>query len=105
MRRRRVLVIVVIVDGNLMRLFRSPPVLALLVALAMLIAALIWMLLPFSVLAQDVTPTPMPTVTPWGGRRGVIPGGAAPLFPYWLAGIPIIAAVIALIVWRTRSAR
>lgn len=87
------------------RLFHSSPFLVLLVALAVLLAALIWMLMPFGVLAQDVTPTPMPTVTPWGGRRGVIPGGAAPLFPYWLAGIPIIAAVIALIVWRTRRAR
>jgi hypothetical protein len=58
-----------------------------------------------SVLAQEVTPTPLPTVTPWGGRRGVMPGGAAPLLPYWLAGLPIIAALIALIVWRTRRAR
>jgi hypothetical protein len=70
-----------------------------------LIIALIWTLMPVAVLAQDPVPTPMPTVTPWGGRRGVTPGGAAPLFPYWLAGIPIIVAVIALIVWRTRRAR
>ncbi len=75
------------------------------IALAVLIIALIWTLTPVEVLAQDAVPTPMPTVTPWGGRRGVMPGGAAPLFPYWLAGIPIIAAVIALIVWRTRRAR
>lgn len=75
------------------------------VALVVLAAALIWMLMPLNVLAQDAVPTPLPTVTPWGGRRGVTPGGAAPLFPYWLAGIPIIAAVIALIVWRTRRAR
>lgn len=75
------------------------------VALVVLIIALLWALMPAEVLAQDVVPTPVPTVTPWGGRRGVTPGGAAPLFPYWLAGIPIIAAVIALIVWRTRRAR
>ncbi|MCS6842356.1 MAG: hypothetical protein NZ699_07630 [Roseiflexus sp.] len=68
-----------------------------------LIILLIWTLMPVEVLAQGVVPTP--TVTPWGGRRGVMPGGAAPLFPYWLAGIPIIAAVIALIVWRTRRVR
>ncbi|MCS6937834.1 MAG: hypothetical protein RMJ55_09710 [Roseiflexaceae bacterium] len=73
------------------------------VVLVVLIAGLIWTLMPIEVLAQDAVPTP--TVTPWGGRRGVMPGGAAPLFPYWLAGIPIIAAVIALIVWRTRRAR
>ncbi|ABU57766.1 MULTISPECIES: hypothetical protein [Roseiflexus] len=84
--------------AEVLRLCRS-------VALVVLIVALIWMLMPAGVLAQDVVSTPMPTVTPWGGRRGVMPGGAAPLFPYWLAAIPIIAAVIALIVWRTRRAR
>lgn len=69
------------------------------------IIMLIWAIIPSGTSAQEIIPTPVPTVTPWGGRRGVIPGGAAPLFPYWLAGIPIIAAVIALIVWRTRRAR
>jgi hypothetical protein len=76
--------------------------LAVLVALVVLVAILIWALAPIGVLAQDIVPTPAPTVTPWGGRRGVTPGGAAPLFLYWLAGIPVIAAVIALIVWCNR---
>lgn len=80
-------------------------ILALLVMLVVLVVVLIWALAPGAILAQDAVPTPMPTVTPWGGRRGVTPGGAAPLFPYWLAGIPVIAAVIALIVWRARRAR
>lgn len=78
---------------------------ALLTVVAILALALIWSIASGSVLAQEVTPTPMPTVTPWGGRRGVMPGGAAPLFPYWLAGLPIIAALIALIVWHTRRSR
>lgn len=78
---------------------------ALLTVVAILSLALIWSIASGSVLAQEVTPTPMPTVTPWGGRRGVMPGGAAPLFPYWLAGLPIIAALIALIVWHTRRSR
>jgi len=87
---------------------RSPStraILALLPVVTILLMALIWSIVSGSVLAQEVTPTPMPTVTPWGGRRGVMPGGAAPLLPYWLAGLPIIAALIALIVWRTRRAR
>lgn len=78
---------------------------ALLTVVAILSLALVWSIASGSVLAQEVTPTPMPTVTPWGGRRGVMPGGAAPLFPYWLAGLPIIAALIALIVWHTRRSR
>ncbi|MGQ9547076.1 MAG: hypothetical protein ACUVSY_00310 [Roseiflexus sp.] len=77
----------------------------LLIVLIILLTALIWSIASGSVLAQEVTPTPMPTVTPWGGRRGVMPGGAAPLFPYWLAGLPVIAVLIALIVWRTRRPR
>jgi Na+/proline symporter len=87
---------------------RSPStraILALLPVVTILLMALIWSIVSGSVLAQEVTPTPLPTVTPWGGRRGVMPGGAAPLFPYWLAGLPVIAALIALIVWRTRRAR
>lgn len=90
-------------DGAVLRLPGAPLRLCFGIALTVLIIALIWTLTPGEALAQDVVPTP--TVTPWGGRRGVMPGGAAPLFPYWLAGIPIIAAVIALIVWRTRRAR
>jgi Na+/proline symporter len=87
---------------------RSPStraILALLPVATILLMALIWSMVSGSVLAQEVPPTPMPTVTPWGGRRGVMPGGAAPLFPYWLAGLPIIAALVALIVWRTRRSR
>lgn len=87
---------------------RSPStraILALLPVVTILLMALIWSMVSGSVLAQEVPPTPMPTVTPWGGRRGVMPGGAAPLFPYWLAGLPIIAALVALIVWRTRRSR
>jgi hypothetical protein len=87
---------------------RSPStrvILALLPIVAFLLMALIWSMASGSVLAQEVTPTPLPTVTPWGGRRGVMPGGAAPLLPYWLAGLPIIAALVALIVWRTRRSR
>ncbi len=87
---------------------RSPStraILALLPVVTILLMALIWSIVSGSVLAQEVTPTPLPTVTPWGGRRGVMPGGAAPLFPYWLAGLPVIAALVALIVWRTRRAR
>jgi len=87
---------------------RSPStraILALLPVVTILLMALIWSIVSGSVLAQEVPPTPMPTVTPWGGRRGVMPGGAAPLFPYWLAGLPIIAALVALIVWRTRRSR
>jgi hypothetical protein len=80
-------------------------ILVLLSVVTILSMALIWSIVSGSVLAQEVTSTPMPTVTPWGGRRGVMPGGAAPLFPYWLAGLPIIAVLIALIVWHTRHSR
>ncbi len=89
----------------MIRSLSSRVILVLLTVVAILSMALIWSIAPGSVLAQEVTPTPMPTVTPWGGRRGVMPGGAAPLFPYWLAGLPIIAALIALIVWHTRRSR
>ncbi len=68
----------------------------------MIIAVAIMM--PPAALAGVAAPDVTPTVTPWGGRRGVMPGGAAPLFPYWLASLPVIAALIALIAWRTRRA-
>lgn len=76
---------------------------ALIVATALLIiiAGALWIMTP-TALAQNAVPTVVPTVTPWGGRRGVTPGGAAPLFPYWLASLPLIALLIALIVRFTR---
>ena len=62
---------------------RSPStraILALLPIVAFLLMALIWSMASGSVLAQEVTPTPLPTVTPWGGkaRRDAWRRGAAP---------------------------
>lgn len=72
---------------------------AITVIVMIMIAAAI--MLPPALAGAAVTSV-TPTVTPWGGRRGVMPGGAAPLFPYWLASLPVIAALIALIAWHTR---
>lgn len=77
----------------------------MLAASIIIVVGALLVMAPAAALAQDAAPTIMPTVTPWGGRRGVMPGGAAPLFPYWLAGLPIIAGIIALIVWFTRRQR